>query len=125
MGIRPRLGAARDEGQTGVGGQVQGLEVQVEAAHNGVLECLTPVRCRCTLCAAHGSPLPMRLAMRLDLMRRGPIYKTGGVFMSIGTRPAAVAGMFYPGDARTLARDVDHLLGAAAPGTVPIAATRD
>jgi MEMO1 family protein len=35
--------------------------------------------------------------------------------MWTGTRPAAVAGMFYPGDARRLARDVDHLLGAAAP----------
>jgi len=26
-------------------------------------------------------------------------------------RPAAVAGMFYPGDARTLAAEVDELLG--------------
>lgn len=35
-------------------------------------------------------------------------------------RPAAVAGTFYPADARTLAREVDELLGAVAPG----AATR-
>ena len=31
-------------------------------------------------------------------------------------RPAAVAGMFYPADARTLAREVDEFLGAVAPG---------
>jgi len=27
-------------------------------------------------------------------------------------RPAAVAGMFYPGDARSLATEVDDLLGS-------------
>ena len=72
---------------------------------------------RPTLCAAHGSPVPMRWrrgkgagdaqpirATRLDLARRRPIYEAGGVLMWIDTRPAAVAGMFYPGDARTLAR---------------------
>jgi MEMO1 family protein len=32
------------------------------------------------------------------------------------TRPAAVAGMFYPADARTLALQVDRLLEAVAPG---------
>jgi len=35
--------------------------------------------------------------------------------MSDRTRPAAVAGQFYAGDARMLARDVDHLLGTAVP----------
>lgn len=37
-------------------------------------------------------------------------------------RPAAIAGMFYPGDARVLARDIDALLAAAQPAadaTVP------
>ncbi len=33
--------------------------------------------------------------------------------MWIGSRPAAVAGLFYPGDAGTLAGEVDRLLGAA------------
>ena len=36
--------------------------------------------------------------------------------MLAATRPAAVAGMFYPADARTLARQVDRLLDAVAPG---------
>lgn len=35
--------------------------------------------------------------------------------MWIDTRPAAVAGRFYPGDAHTLGGDVDHLLAAAGP----------
>ncbi len=30
-------------------------------------------------------------------------------------RPAAIAGMFYPGDARVLARDIDAMLAAARP----------
>jgi AmmeMemoRadiSam system protein B/AmmeMemoRadiSam system protein A len=34
------------------------------------------------------------------------------------TRPAAVAGRFYPGDAGALAREVDHLLGAVAPAGI-------
>jgi MEMO1 family protein len=34
--------------------------------------------------------------------------------MWVDTRPAAVAGLFYPSDARALAREVDHLLGAVA-----------
>lgn len=34
-------------------------------------------------------------------------------------RPAAVAGMFYPSDARALAAQVDALLGAVAPGGLP------
>ena len=32
-------------------------------------------------------------------------------------RPAAIAGMFYPGDAATLTRDIDALLAAAQPAT--------
>ena len=36
--------------------------------------------------------------------------------MLAATRPAAVAGMFYPADARTLAAQVDRLLGAVAAG---------
>ena len=36
--------------------------------------------------------------------------------MLAATRPAAVAGMFYPADARTLALEVDRLLDAVAPG---------
>ncbi len=36
--------------------------------------------------------------------------------MLAATRPAALAGSFYPADARTLAREVDRLLDAAAPG---------
>lgn len=32
-------------------------------------------------------------------------------------RPAAIAGMFYPGDARVLAHDVDAMLAAAQPAT--------
>jgi AmmeMemoRadiSam system protein B/AmmeMemoRadiSam system protein A len=36
--------------------------------------------------------------------------------MLAATRPAAVAGMFYSNGARTLARDVDRLLGSAVPG---------
>jgi MEMO1 family protein len=35
--------------------------------------------------------------------------------MWVDARPAAVAGLFYPSDARTLAREVDYLLGAVAP----------
>jgi AmmeMemoRadiSam system protein B/AmmeMemoRadiSam system protein A len=36
--------------------------------------------------------------------------------MPAATRPAAVAGMFYPADPRALSREVDRLLGAATPG---------
>jgi len=36
--------------------------------------------------------------------------------MFAATRPAAVAGMFYPADPRTLALEVDRLLDAVAPG---------
>ncbi len=36
--------------------------------------------------------------------------------MLAATRPAAVAGMFYPADAQTLAVEVDRLLDAVAPG---------
>jgi AmmeMemoRadiSam system protein B/AmmeMemoRadiSam system protein A len=38
---------------------------------------------------------------------------------SMDARPAAVAGMFYPGDPDTLARDVDTALAAAAPALAP------
>ncbi len=35
--------------------------------------------------------------------------------MTAAIRPAAVAGVFYPGDATVLAREIDRLLGAARP----------
>jgi AmmeMemoRadiSam system protein B len=39
--------------------------------------------------------------------------------LSSGRRPPAVAGMFYPADPERLAADVDALLAAAAPESVP------